>query len=463
MTLTLRKSARATGVLLVGALAGSAFLAAGAADAAADELAPQSLITESSPADVESRIVGGEPADEGEYPFVAYLSIESDGATFACGGSLYAPDMILTAAHCVDGTGPTTGITAHFGSVDLGSDDIVTYQSEHVYSGNISGIPTDWALVKLQTEVEGIDPLPVVSSTEYDEGDFTIIGWGDTEEGAGQGSEVLQEAVVPFVGDDDCVAAYGDTVTPDEEICAGVLDEGGVDSCQGDSGGPMFREDSAGEYVQVGIVSHGQGCAQPGFPGVYTQLSTFAAGIAAVAEGENTPAEVADIAVSTTIDTPVEITLTADDADGDDLRFKVGEPESGQLTSDDDTLTTLTFTPEAGFEGEVVFPFAANDGITDSPQAAVTVMVEGEAVPTPTPTDEPTEEPTAEPSPTDEPSDEPSDEPTGTPTEEPTQGPDDEELPDTGMDAGTGLTLALLLAAGGTALAVAGHRRTAGV
>jgi secreted trypsin-like serine protease len=56
-----------------------------------------------------------------------------------------------------------------------------------------------------------------------------------------------------------------------------------VDTCQGDSGGPMFRRDDAGEWVQVGIVSWGLGCARPENPGVYTQTSTFAAEIAAAA------------------------------------------------------------------------------------------------------------------------------------------------------------------------------------
>ena len=62
-------------------------------------------------------------------------------------------------------------------------------------------------------------------------------------------------------------------------MCAGLIDEGGIDSCQGDSGGPMFGKDEAGKPVQVGIVSWGEGCARKGKPGVYTEVSTFAADI----------------------------------------------------------------------------------------------------------------------------------------------------------------------------------------
>jgi secreted trypsin-like serine protease len=63
-------------------------------------------------------------------------------------------------------------------------------------------------------------------------------------------------------------------------LCAGIFAAGGVDTCQGDSGGPMIASAPTGP-VQVGIVSWGHGCAQPAYPGIYTQLSTYSAPITA--------------------------------------------------------------------------------------------------------------------------------------------------------------------------------------
>ena len=48
-----------------------------------------------------------------------------------------------------------------------------------------------------------------------------------------------------------------------------------MDTCQGDSGGPMIKTLSPGAVREVGIVSYGNGCARPGFPGVYGEVQAF--------------------------------------------------------------------------------------------------------------------------------------------------------------------------------------------
>jgi secreted trypsin-like serine protease len=101
------------------------------------------------------------------------------------------------------------------------------------------------------------------------------MGWGQTREDSMRQERRLHYAIVPTVPDKVCAAEYkkaGVDLVADESICAGRR---GVDTCQGDSGGPMVGRDADGQWVQVGIVSWGLGCARDGYPGVYTQISAF--------------------------------------------------------------------------------------------------------------------------------------------------------------------------------------------
>ena len=221
------------------------------------------------------KVVGGTRATQGEYPFMVRLSM-------GCGGALYSPTLVLTAAHCVSRTGTNTSITATAGVVDLQSASRKTARSNYVYRApGYNGTGKDWALIRLATPITGLSLLPIATTTAYNNGTFTIAGWGAAREGGAQ-QRYLLEAEVPFVSDATCSSQYGGQIVQNEEICAGYT-AGGVDTCQGDSGGPMFRRDAAGAWIQVGIVSWGDGCARPRKPGVYTEVSTFAAAIKSAA------------------------------------------------------------------------------------------------------------------------------------------------------------------------------------
>ncbi len=245
--------------------------------AAAITAATMGVLVAPGAAHADASVVGGTRATQGEFPFMVRLSM-------GCGGALYSSDLVLTAAHCVGATGTNTSITATLGVVDLNSSSKITRKSNYVYRApGYNGSGKDWALIRLASPVTGLATLPAASTTAYDTGTFTIAGWGAATEGGAQ-QRYLLKATVPFVSDTTCNSAsmYNGEIIASNEICAGYA-AGGTDTCQGDSGGPMFRRDSANAWVQVGIVSWGDGCARPNKPGVYTQVSYFASTIAAAA------------------------------------------------------------------------------------------------------------------------------------------------------------------------------------
>jgi secreted trypsin-like serine protease len=214
-------------------------------------------------------VVGGTNAAQGQFPWMVRLSM-------GCGGALVGSRVVLTAAHCVTRTGTNTGITATTGKVDLQAAGGQSIKSTYVYRSPqyASTGAQDWALIELASAPSApVLALAAQGDTSLNTGSLTIMGWGSTTEGGAQ-SRYLKYATVPFVPDSTCQQSYGSDLQSAYEMCAGYA-QGGVDTCQGDSGGPMVKQNPAGTWVEVGIVSWGQGCAEPRYYGVYGEVQSF--------------------------------------------------------------------------------------------------------------------------------------------------------------------------------------------
>jgi secreted trypsin-like serine protease len=252
----------------LGAVAGAAAIAWAGVAANADPAEPQG--------DFEAQIIGGGPAEEGQYPWLVGLGSAGEGSAYErqfCGGSVIAEDIVLTAAHCVEETTDPEELVVFSGSVDLESPDLVetSVAAVHVaedYNDPIA-MANDWALLKLDEPVD-VEPIPLNADPEAELETLETAGWGDT---GGEFPTVAQWVEVPFVSDEDCEAAYPDEVDAQTMLCAGDLENGGVDSCQGDSGGPIMADNEG--LMLVGIVSWGYGCAEAGNPGVYAEVADF--------------------------------------------------------------------------------------------------------------------------------------------------------------------------------------------
>ena len=220
------------------------------------------------------RIVGGEDATIEEIPWQA--SLQNYGFSF-CGASIVAEEWVLTAAHCTSYSADS--ITVKVGST-LKNKGGSSHQAMKIvrheeYTTNKYGIPlNDVALIKVEKPFK-LDntrqPVPLFDYLEDAvEGTLTVItGWGAIREG-GSTSEVLQKVSVPVVSKTACSDAYlSYGGVPEGQICA-AYPRGGKDACQGDSGGPL----TIGGRL-AGIVSWGNGCARPGYPGVYTEVATY--------------------------------------------------------------------------------------------------------------------------------------------------------------------------------------------
>ena len=240
---------------------GAAALAVTSTGAWADD-SPQS--------DVQPFIIGGQPAADGQYPWMVALAAAADPSYNFCGGSLVDDDVVLTAAHCTIDSAPGDVVIRH-GSVDITATDVYEVADIHVADAfDRETMANDWSLIKLAEPIPGAEPIPLATEDQEDWGSLEVAGWGIADDGAA--SQELRYVEVPHVSDTDCTGAYGSEFDAASMVCAGDLDAGGVDSCQGDSGGPLM---SAGGDQLVGVVSWGYGCAQPGNPGVYANVGSL--------------------------------------------------------------------------------------------------------------------------------------------------------------------------------------------
>lgn len=231
------------------------------------------------------KIVGGKPAPAGAFPWQVSLGVSWIADPFSahfCGGSVLSESWIITAAHCAVHLMPGQVV------VTAGSNRLV----EGATRRNVNRIfvhknynsqtqDNDVALLELREPLPtGLQIKKVDLLTQGEESGLTeaamltVTGWGATVEGGSVVRDLRYLDSLPFVLRDTCnsTKAYDGRITVNM-ICAGER-AGGKDSCQGDSGGPLTFG-VAGSPRLAGIVSWGDGCAEPDKVGVYTRVANY--------------------------------------------------------------------------------------------------------------------------------------------------------------------------------------------
>ncbi|KAJ8711966.1 hypothetical protein PYW08_008920 [Mythimna loreyi] len=236
------------------------------------------------------RIVGGTEAKSGAWPWMAAIYLHgSKRREFWCGGTLVGKRHILTAAHCTRDSKqrpfPARQFSVRLGDVDLARDDEpsrpvtlrVSAVRAHDQFSRV-GFYNDIAILVLSENVQKSKyvipiclPHGELTRQSFDGSVATVVGWGTTRYGGGESSRQL-EAKLPVWRNEDCNRAYFQPIT-ETFLCAGYA-RGGVDACQGDSGGPLMLQ-VGGRWTQIGVVSFGNKCGEPGYPGVYTRVTHY--------------------------------------------------------------------------------------------------------------------------------------------------------------------------------------------
>lgn len=217
------------------------------------------------------KIVGGEQIPLSDAPY--QVSLQRNGL-HRCGGAIISISFIVSAAHCTF-LMRSRDLTVRVGTDRLGfGGDLIqvkAFRNHPLF--NPFTINYDIAILQLATEitletgVKEIIRLPQLNDLIVDKTDAFVSGWGDTNNPK-ESNEFLRAVHVPIINQTVCKQAY--PYLSANMVCAGDMN-GGIDSCQGDSGGPLKR---VSDGILIGIVSFGNGCASPGYPGVYSRVAS---------------------------------------------------------------------------------------------------------------------------------------------------------------------------------------------
>jgi len=190
------------------------------------------------------RIVNGDDANVGDFPFIVRLSIDN---AYLCGGTLIAPDLVLTAAHCVYNSG----------SAEVTAGDALYYQSEPTEQTRSSSmlmpnsaygpffITNDVGLIQLARPFdinENVSPIALASASPVAGDQIIAAGWGKTCDSCGIATH-LQQATLNVLDVQDCVDYYGSN-TETKIICLNSKQDA-TGTCNGDSGGPSTNMDKS--------------------------------------------------------------------------------------------------------------------------------------------------------------------------------------------------------------------------
>mmetsp|Transcript_8210 Transcript_8210/g.9386 ORF Transcript_8210/g.9386 Transcript_8210/m.9386 type:complete len:317 (+) Transcript_8210:149-1099(+) len=228
-----------------------------------------------------ARIVGGEIAERGRYPYFVTLAIQANQGKILpllCGGVLISPTVVLSAGHCN---------TENLNMVIVGTDDFDNLHnnteaiaiSETIVhpSFDKDTLAYDYMLIKLSSP-SSFSParLDTGSCKSLDGAEATAIGFGSLEAQPLDLSvpksfpRFLQEVDIVVMSNSEC-SKYYNGISWQYSLCASAP---GKDSCFGDSGGPLIIPgNDYSEDVLIGIVSSGAGCAQTP-PGIYSRMGT---------------------------------------------------------------------------------------------------------------------------------------------------------------------------------------------
>lgn len=254
----------------------------------------------------QTSIINGDPASIADFPSLAFIAAKNK---FSCTGTVIAPRVVLTAAHCVEDldlggfTTPReyTVVTGRANPRQAGGGNVLRVSETHVFPRFDPGTAFGDAALLVLSSPTPAPPIPLAGAADaalYAGGAGVLLaGWGLTSPSAKAPPQTLHSTSNVVLNPDACklrTQSYYPPYSTNGQMCTIDPPDRKNGGCFGDSGGPVIGQRPDGSPVEIGIVSTGGPQCSTKVPNIFTRadlVSTWATEwVSAIEQGGPPPA-----------------------------------------------------------------------------------------------------------------------------------------------------------------------------
>jgi secreted trypsin-like serine protease len=243
----------------------------------------------------QASIINGRGATIEEFPSLAFIEAHEGKIGFSCTGTVVAPRVILTAAHCVEdlergGFTPAGDYAVATATTSPGRslrENVFRVVETHVFPGFDPGNLRGDAGLLVLDRPSAAPPIALAGAADaafYAGGaSVQLAGWGLTGPNAQRGAESLRATTMVVQPPPSCrqkTRRNYPSFSPAGQLCALDVPTGRSGGCYGDSGGPAIAQRADGSQVQLGVISTGGPFCNTSLPNVLTRADLIAPWVA---------------------------------------------------------------------------------------------------------------------------------------------------------------------------------------